>query len=128
MRVEVTVREGKKFNRTEGGELKTYVHGKRFSVSQRVYEAFKDQLVLMGKEPPKPAAAAAQGGQTPGTDDEPPLVTQLVNGLAAVGLTVDPAMVATWKTEQVEKIPGLIGRRGKNPPKFVTEALLAPPC
>jgi hypothetical protein len=121
MRVEVQIKKGRKFNRRENGELKTYVEGKRLTVSQHVYETFKDAFELLGEAPPEVPVPVSDA---PGTDDQPTLLEQVVRALAGVGLNVDPVKAAAWTEADLERLPKLIERTGKNPPKFVLEALL----
>jgi hypothetical protein len=128
MRVEVTLKAGGgNFTRRENGRRVTYEAGAKFSVSQHVYETFKDRLIPTGHapEPAPPARSNAAG-----TDDQPTLLERVVAGLAGVGLRVDPLKAADWTEEQFGKVPKLIERKGKNPPKFVTDSLLpsAPPA
>lgn len=67
MRVLVTVKKGSRFNRIEGGNLRTYEHPEQFEVSQHAFEAFRDRLIPINAAPePLPAPK----GRTPGTDDQ----------------------------------------------------------
>lgn len=64
------------------------------------------------------AALAIQEEQ----DDPLNGVDGLIGPLEAVGFVVDPAKVATWTPEQIERAEKLVARGGSNPPKFVLEA------
>jgi hypothetical protein len=121
MRVEVIIKKGRRLNRRENGELKTYTEGAKLTVSQHVYESFKDALELVGEAPPEVPTPVSDA---PGTDDQPDLVEQVVRALAGVGLNVDPAKAALWTEEEIGRLPKLIERKGKSPPKFVTAALI----
>jgi hypothetical protein len=130
MRVQVRVKGKKLFNRTEGGKVVSYTEGKTLEVSQHVYETFRHQLEAIG-DAPKPALQVRSN--TPDTDDDDAalqevrraMAADVVAQLAEVGLNVDPSKVLTWTDKDLERLPKLIERGGKQPPKFVTDALVA---
>lgn len=69
MKIVVTLKPGREFNRREGGVKVNYTDkSPPFKVGQQVYEAFKDAFIVEGDEPApvkKPAKVSV-----PHTDDE----------------------------------------------------------
>lgn len=68
MKRRVQVRDGKTFNRTEGGTLRAYAAGAVLSVSQHVFEKFRHVFAALD-DGPEPAERRARP-PVPGTDDE----------------------------------------------------------
>lgn len=132
MGIRVTVREGRKHNVIRKGRLETFVGGASLEVSQHVYNVNRDKFLLAGEvDAPEPVATVQEPEHDEGGNDESKAadaetLSILVQELEEVGFRVDPAKVAKWTEAQLDKAAGLVNRNGKNPPKFVTEAVLPP--
>lgn len=145
MRVTVTLKKNGKFHRIEAGRMRFYTDkDPPFTISQHVFEAFRDRFNVVG-EAPTPAAQPT--GQALGTDDEPlpdpaerqeqaqgsedavPTLTddqsEAVDALAQVGIRVDPGKASAWTDAELTRVAGVAARGGKgNLPAFLKAAML----
>lgn len=82
MRIAVTIKPGRTFSRKESGKRRVYEPGEKFSVSQHVFNAFRDLLVpVEGEAPPIPDRELPS---VPGTDDDRTLQTDESTDAAAL--------------------------------------------